>query len=88
MVVQQNTSQVSPFIDCKGDVIQNVTEYKFLACLFKYNGNLRHSLEERRFTLFSVKACTKVNYEDIKESGANRVSCFTPLKISKYSECF
>jgi phage terminase small subunit len=34
MVVQQNTSQVSPFIDFKGDVIQNVTEYKFLGCLF------------------------------------------------------
>jgi phage terminase small subunit len=46
MAVQQNTSQVSPFIDFKGDVIQNVTEYKLLGCLFKYNGNLRHSLEE------------------------------------------
>ena len=46
MVVQQNTSQVSPFIDCKGDVIQNVTEYKFVCCLSKCNGNLRHSLEE------------------------------------------
>jgi hypothetical protein len=29
MIVQQNTSQVSPFIDFKGDVIQNVTEYTF-----------------------------------------------------------
>ena len=38
MVVQQNTSQVSPFIDCKGDVIQNVTEYKFVCCLSKCNG--------------------------------------------------
>jgi hypothetical protein len=46
MVVQQNTSQVSPFMDFKGDVIQNVTEYTLLGCLFKYNGNLRHSLEE------------------------------------------
>ena len=46
MVVQQHTSQVSPFIDFKGDVIQNVTEYKFVGCLFKCNGNLRHSLEE------------------------------------------
>jgi hypothetical protein len=35
MVVQQNTSQVSPFIDFKGDVIQNVTEYKFLGCFIK-----------------------------------------------------
>jgi hypothetical protein len=46
MVVRQNTSQVSHFIDFKGDVIQNVTEYTFLGCLFKSNGNLRHSLEE------------------------------------------
>jgi hypothetical protein len=46
MVVQQNTIQVSPFIDFKGDVIQNVTEYKFLGYLCKCNGNLRHSLEE------------------------------------------
>ena len=46
MAVQQNTSQVSPFIDFKGDVIHNVTEYKLLGYLFKYNGNLRHSLEE------------------------------------------
>ena len=38
MVVQQLTSQVSPFIDFKGDVIQNVTEYKLLGCLFKCNG--------------------------------------------------
>jgi hypothetical protein len=46
MVVQQNTSQVSPFINFKGDVIKNVTEYTFLGCLLKSNGNLRHSLEE------------------------------------------
>ena len=38
MVVQQHTSQVSPFIDFKGGVIQNVTEYKLLGCLFKCNG--------------------------------------------------
>jgi hypothetical protein len=39
-------SLVSPFIDFNGDVIQNVTGYKFLGCLFKSNGNLRHNLEE------------------------------------------
>ena len=58
MVVQQHTSQVSPFIDFKGDVIQNVTEYKFVGCLFKCNGNLRHSLAElakkARKVLFSL----------------------------------
>jgi hypothetical protein len=43
------------------------------------------ALKIGRFTLFSVKACAEVIYEDIKESGGNRVSCFTPLKISKYS---
>ena len=46
MVVQQNTIQVSLFIDFIGDVIKNVTEYTFLGCLFKSNGNLRHNLEE------------------------------------------
>jgi phage terminase small subunit len=53
MVVQQNTSQVSPFIDIKGDVIQNVTEYKFLGCLFKHNGNIirRSSANAREPTL-------------------------------------
>jgi hypothetical protein len=62
MVVQQNTSQVSPFIDFKGDVIKNVTEYTFLGCLFKSNGNLRHSLEElakkARKVLFSLREKT------------------------------
>jgi hypothetical protein len=62
MVVQQNTSQVSPFIDFKGDVIKNVTEYTFLGCLFKSNGNLRHSLEElakkARTVLFSLREKT------------------------------
>ena len=62
MVVRQNTSQVSHFIDFKGDVIQNVTEYKFLGCLFKSNGNLRHSLEElakkARKVLFSLREKT------------------------------
>jgi hypothetical protein len=62
MVVQQNTIQVSPFIDFKGDVIQNVTEYTLLGCLFKYNGNIRHSLEElakkARKVLFSWREKT------------------------------
>jgi hypothetical protein len=62
MVVQQNTIQVSPFIDFKGDVIQNVTEYKFLGCLFKSNGNLRNSLKElakkARKVLFSLREKT------------------------------
>ena len=62
MVVQQNTSQISPFIDFKGDVIQTVTEYKFLGCLFKSNSNLRHSLEElakkARKVLFSLREKT------------------------------
>ena len=59
---QQNTGQVSPFIDFNGDVIQNVTGYKFLGCLFKSNGNLRHSLEElakkARKILFSLREKT------------------------------
>ena len=59
---QQNTGQVSPFIDFNGDVIQNVTGYKFLGCLFKSNGNLRHNLEElakkARKVLFSLREKT------------------------------
>jgi hypothetical protein len=64
MVVRQNTSQVSHFIDFKGDVIQNETEYKFLGCLFKCNGNLRHILEElakkARKVLFSLREKTEM----------------------------
>jgi hypothetical protein len=59
------TSQVSPFIDFKGDVIQNVTEYKFLGCLFKSNGNFRHSLEEL------AKKARKVLSDIIRRSSAN-----------------
>ena len=46
MVVQNNCVKSNSFIHFDGDTIQNVCEYKFLGCLLKSNGNLKHSLED------------------------------------------
>ena len=47
MVLQQrNINSNTSFINFKGNMIQNVSEYKFLGSLIKSNGNLNPSLED------------------------------------------
>ena len=47
MVLQQcNINSNTSFINFKGNMIQNVSGYKFLGSLIKSNGNLNHSLED------------------------------------------
>ena len=63
MVIQQKSShQNDSFISYKNNMLQNVTEYRFLGSLLKNNGNLNHSLEDLankgRKVLFSMKAKT------------------------------
>ncbi len=59
MVIQNNSTISDSFIDFKGTMIQNVCEYKFLGCLLKSNGNLKHSLDDlakkARKVLFSLR---------------------------------
>jgi hypothetical protein len=53
--INSNTS----FINFKGNMIHNVSEYKFLGSLIKSNGNINHSLEDlakkAQKVLFSIK---------------------------------
>lgn len=46
MIVQNNCVASDPFINFNDVMIQNVCEYKFLGCLLKSNGNLKHSLDD------------------------------------------
>lgn len=61
MVLQQrNINSNTSFINFKGNMIQIVSEYKFLGSLIKSNGNLNHSLEDlakkAQKVLFSIKS--------------------------------
>ena len=61
MVLQQrNINSNTSFINFKGNMIQNVSEYKFLGSLIKSNGNLNPSLEDlakkAQKVLFSIKS--------------------------------
>ena len=61
MVLQQrNINSNTSFINFKGNMIQNVSEYKFLGSLIKSNGNFNHSLEDlvkkAQKVLFSIKS--------------------------------
>ena len=61
MVLQQrNINSNTSFINFKGNMIQNVSEYIFLGSLIKSNGNLNHSLEDlakkAQKVLFSIKS--------------------------------
>ena len=45
MVIQQNSSHKNePFVSYKNNLLQNVTEYRFLGTLLKNNGNLNYRL--------------------------------------------
>ena len=46
MIVQKNCVASDPFLNFNDVMIQNVCEYKFLGCLLKSNGNLKHSLDD------------------------------------------
>jgi hypothetical protein len=61
MVLQQrNINSNTSFINFKGNMIQHVSEYKFLGSLIKSNENLNHSLEDldkkAQKVLFSIKS--------------------------------